>query len=248
MLFLFAAGLGQSVAGQDANVLDQHPRSQLSAEQVVQNLVSMNLKRAEALVGYQSTRIYRLTYKGFPGGRAAEMVVNVKYQAPGTKEFEIVSVTGSKVLIDRVFKKLLQAEKEAIEIENQKRIAINQENYELTLVGYEDGPGGPSYVLSAKPRNKNKYLFQGRIWVDAEQFAVRRIEGEPAKNPSFWIKDTKLETRYVNVNDFWLPEHQRSDTAVRLGGHADFSIEYKDYRITDASHLNKISSTAEPGR
>ncbi len=153
-----------------------------------------------------------------------------------------------KVLIDRVFKKSLQAEKEAIAIENQKRIAINQENYELTLVGYEDGPGGPSYVLSAKPRNKNKYLFQGRIWVDAEQFAVRRIEGEPAKNPSFWIKDTKLETRYVNVNDFWLPEHQRSDTAVRLGGHADFSIEYKDYRITDASHLNKISSTAEPGR
>jgi len=248
ILFLCAAGLCQPAAGQDANALDQHPRGQLNAEQIVQNLVSMNLKRAEALVGYQSTRIYRLTYKGFPGGRAAEMVVNMKYQSPGTKEFEIVSATGSKVLIDRVFKKLLQAEKEAIGIENQKRIAINQENYELALIGYEDGPRGPSYVLSAKPRTKNKYLFQGRIWVDAEQFAVVRIEGEPAKNPSFWIKDTKLETRYMSVNDFWLPEHQRSDTAVRLGGHADLSIEYKDYRITDASHLNKISSTTEPGR
>jgi len=247
-LLLCGAGLSQPAAGQNSNAPDQRPRGQLNAEQVVQNLVSMNLRRAEALVGYQSTRIYRLVYKGFPGGRTAEMVVNVKYLAPGTKEFEIISATGSKLLIDRVFKKLLQAEKEAFEVENQKRIAINQENYELTLVGYEDGPGAPSYVLSAKPRTKNKYLFQGRIWVDAEQFAVMRIEGEPAKNPSFWIKDTKIETRYVNVNDFWLPEHQRSETAVRLGGHADFSIEYKDYRITDAGRLKKLSSTAEPGR
>ncbi len=84
--------------------------------------------------------------------------------------------------------------------------------------------------------------------MDAGQFAVARIEGEPAKNPSFWIKDTKLETLYVNVNDFWLPAHQHSVTAVRLGGHADFSIEYKDYRIMDAGRLNKISSTAEPSR
>jgi hypothetical protein len=248
MLLLSANGTGQPASGQDANAADQHLRGQLSAEQVVQNLVSMNLKRAEALVSYESTRVYRLTYKGFPGGRSAEMVVNMKYLAPATKEFEIVSATGSKVVIDRVFKKLLQAEKDAFEIENQKGIAINQQNYELTLVGYENGPGRPCYVLAAKPRIKNKYLFQGRVWVDADQFAIVRLEGEPAKNPSFWIKDTKIETLYVNVNDFWLPTHQHSVTAVRLGGHADFSIEYKDYRITDASRLNKISSIAEAGK
>jgi len=247
-LMLLFCQLCQPAAAQDTKAAEQHPGSQLNAEQVVQNLVSMNRKRAEALVSYESTRVYRLTYKGFPGGRTAEMVVNVKYHAPATKEFEIVSATGSKVVIDRVFKKLLEAEKEAFAMENQKGIAINQENYELTLVGYEDGPGGPAYVLLAKPRIKNKYLFQGRIWVDADQFAVVRIEGEPAKNPSFWIKDTKIETLYVNVNDFWLPAHQHSVTAVLLGGHADFSIEYKDYRIADAGRLNKLSSTAEPGR
>lgn len=206
------------------------------------------MQRAEALHAYQSTRVYRLDYKGFPGGRTAEMVVNVKFQAPATKEFEIVSATGSKMVIDRVFKKLLQGEKEAFEAENQKRIAINQENYEFTLVGYEEAPHGLAYVLSLKPRTKNKYLFQGKIWVNAEQFAVVRIEGEPAKNPSFWIKDTKIETLYVNVDDFWLPGHNHSVTAVRLGGHADFSIEYKDYRITGASPLNKLSSAAEASR
>jgi hypothetical protein len=247
-MLLLCAGLFQPAAGQESNVTDERPRGQLNAEHIVQNLVNMNVRRAQALLAYQSTRVYRLEYRGFLGGRTAEMVVNVKCQAPETKEFEIVSAKGSKQLIDRVFKKLLQGEKEAFQIENQKRIAINQENYEFTLIGYEEEPGGPFYVLSLKPKTKNKYLFQGRIWVDAEQFAVVRIEAEPAKNPSFWIKDTDIETLYVNVNDFWLPAYNHSVTAVRLGGHADFSIEYKDYRITGASPLSRLSSAAEPSR
>lgn len=250
---LLFAQLCQLAAGQTATRSAPNPHelpnaALLKAEQVVENLVRMNLERAQALQAFQSTRVYRLEYKGFPSGRTAEMVVKVKYQAPATKDFEIVSATGSKMLIDRVFKKLLQGEKDAFEAENQKRIAMNQENYEFTLTGYEDTPRGPSYVLSVKPRTKNKYLFQGTIWVDAEQFAIVRMEGEPAKNPSFWIKDTKIETLYVNVDDFWLPARNHSITAVRLGGHADFSIEYKDYRITANTRMNRLSSAAEPSR
>jgi hypothetical protein len=220
----------------------------LKAEQVVENLVRMNLQRAQALQSYESTRIYRLEYKGFPGGRSAEVVVNMKYRAPETKEFEIISQSGSKMLIDRVFKKLMEGEKDAIEGDNQKRIAMNQENYEFTLETYEPGPRSGSYVLSVKPRTKNKYLFQGKIWVDDVQFAIVRMQGEPAKNPSFWIKGTQIETVYTNVNDFWLPAHNHSVTTVRLGGRADFNIEYKDYRITGASPFKKASSASEAAR
>jgi hypothetical protein len=220
----------------------------LNAQQVVENLVRMNMERARALQAYQSIRTYRLEYKGFPGGRMAEMVVNVKYQSPGTKEFEIVSSSGSKMLIDRVFKKMIEGEKEAFEEENQKRIAMNQENYEFTLAGYETGARGPTYVLAVKPRTKNKYLFVGKIWVDEGQFAIVRMEGEPAKNPSFWIKNTKIETQYVSVGDFWLPAHNHSMTSVRLGGHADFSIEYRDYRVTGAIPTNRQSSAMEAAR
>jgi hypothetical protein len=115
-------------------------------------------------------------------------------------------------------------------------------------VGGQTGPGGGLYVLSVKPRTKNKYPFQGKIWVDDEQFAIVRMEGEPAKNPSFWIKDTQIETRYMNVNDFWLPAQNHSFTSVRLGGHASFSIEYKDYRITGASPFRNVSSASDSGR
>jgi outer membrane lipoprotein-sorting protein len=248
LLCPFLCGIAHGQSGGDHRPIKQQNAGQLKAEEVVENLVRMNLQRAQALQAYESTRIYRLEYKGFPGGRTAEMVVNVKYRAPGSKEFEIVSQSGSKMLIDRVFKKLMEGEKDAIDGENQKRIAVDQENYEFALLAYEPGPHGGSYVLSVKPRTKNKYLFQGKIWVDDEQFAIVRIEGEPAKNPSFWIKGTQIETRYINVNDFWLPAHNHSFTSVRLGGHADFTIEYKDYHITGASPFKKINSASVSGR
>jgi hypothetical protein len=236
LLVLASTGLGQSATGEGHNPA-------LNVEQVVNNLVQKNFERSEALRSYQGTRVYRLEYHGFPGSRDAEMVVDVKYQSPATKEFTVRSETGSKLLIDRVFKKLLQSEKEALGEENQKRTALNPENFLFTMTGYEVTPDGPVYILAIEPRAKNKFLYRGRIWVDGNDFAVKRIEGEPAKNPSFWTKDTKIEQVYTKVNDFWLPALNRSASTIRLGGHANFSIEYKNYQITAARPLSKPDRT-----
>lgn len=211
------------------------PHSRLTAEEVVNQLVRRNLERAQTLQAYQGTRTYRLEYRGFPGNRIAEMVVDVKYLSPATKEFTVRSETGSKLVIERVFKKLLQSEQEALNAENQSRIALNQDNYAFAMLGYEQTPSGSRYVLSVEPLVKSKLLYRGKIWVDAEDFAVVRIEGEPAKNPSFWTKDTKIEQVYGRVGDFWLPVSNRSSSSIRLGGHADFTIDYSDYRITSTA-------------
>jgi hypothetical protein len=219
-------------------------RSPMSTGKIVENLVRKNLERAHALTGYQGVRTYRLEYHGFLGLRTAEMVVDVKYQSPGTKEFTVRSATGSKLIIEKVFKKLLESEKEALSEENQARVALNNENYIFTFQRYEIAPTGGQYVLSVKPRTKNKFLYSGQIWIDANDFAVMRIEGEPAKNPSFWTKETKIEQVYTKVGDFWLPASNRSTSSIRLGGQASFSIEYKDYLVTLAAPLAMLSNAA----
>jgi hypothetical protein len=217
---------------------------ELSTGQVVDNLVRRNLERAQALPAYRSVRTYRTEYRGFPGSRSAEMVVDVAFEPPGTKTFTVRSQTGSKLIIDRVFKKLLESEKEAADAENQKRTALNNDNYIFTLTGCETLMGNAMYVLEVEPKVKAKYLYRGKIWVDAREFAVSRISAEPAKNPSFWIKQTRIEQLYGKVKDFWLPASNRSSTSVRLGGHADFSIEYKDYQLeTSASRIASEQSS-----
>jgi hypothetical protein len=171
------------------------------------------------------------------------MVVDVSYKSPETKEFTVRSETGSKLVIDRVFKKLLQSEKEALSQENQSRVALNQDNYSFTLAGQENAPAGSFYILSVEPRTKNKLLYRGRIWIDAQDFAVARIEAEPAKNPSFWTKDTKIEQVYSKVGNFWLPVSNRSTSTIRLGGRANLTIDYKDYQTTAVGPANDSRST-----
>jgi len=101
-------------------IIDAH--AGLSAEQVVASMVRKNLERSQALEAYRATRIYRLEYRGFPGSRTAEMIVDVKYHSPATKEFSIRSQKGSQLLIDRVFQRMIESEKEAVTEDYQRRI------------------------------------------------------------------------------------------------------------------------------
>jgi outer membrane lipoprotein-sorting protein len=219
--------------------------SSLSADQVAKRLQEKNAQRAAALSQFNGTRIYRMRYTGFPSDRDAEMVVHVTYRAPDSKTFSIVSQSGSKLILDRVFKKLLEGEQEALNEENRRNTALTSDNYEFTWAGYESTPEGNQYVLNLVPRTKNKFLYRGKIWVDAKDFAVVRIEGEPAKNPSFWIKKTEVRHRYVKVNDFWLPAENHTESVIRLGGRAILSIEYKDYNITKSTPLRGSETARE---
>lgn len=220
------AGLGQTPA---AAAQDACPA--LSAQEVVQRLTQMNLERARLLPAYRSTRTYRASYRGFPGARTAEMVVGTEYLPPDTKRLVVLSQSGSKVIIDRVFKKLLEAETEAFAAANQERTALNEQNYRFTMVACEDSPQGPMYVLAVEPKVKSKLLYVGRIWVDPTDFAVTQIIAAPAKNPSFWIRKTEIRQVYSKVDTFWLPARNHSESSVRLGGKADLTIEYGEYRL-----------------
>lgn len=232
---LIGLGVLQAVAAQILYAQASLPHPGLSTEEIVDRLIQKNLERAHALGAYHGTRIYRLEYHGFPGSRSAEMVVDVNYRTPGTKDFSIRSEQGSQLIIERVFKRMLQSEQEAVSEENQSRVALNRDNYSFTLAGYESTPAGSSYILSVEPRTNNKLLYRGRIWVDPQDFAVTRIEAAPAKNPSFWTKETRIVQVYTKVGDFWLPASNRSTSVIRLGGQATFTIDYQNYQVTAAT-------------
>jgi hypothetical protein len=209
----------------------------LSVDQVVDNLIRKDEERAKALRHYEATRVYRLSYHGFPGNREAEMTVDATYESPSTKKFRIISESGSKLIIDRVFKRLLESEREAAEPEIHIRMLLNRNNYYISLVGFEPSAQGNQYVLEVSPKEKTRYGYRGKVWVDATDFAVTRIDAEPAQNPSFWTKKSEIHHEYMKVQDFWLPRRNESISYIRLGGQATLTIEYHNYRIFDSRPL-----------
>ena len=207
------------------------PATPLNADEVIARVVEMNGVRARTLENYSSIRSYHLECHCL-SHKKADMLVRVDYHAPNQKEFTILSESGSGAVRNKVFKKLLEAEKESAQEENQHRSAITAENYEFRAVEYQSTKAGEFYVLDAQPRTKNKFLFRGRIWVDAKDFAITRVEGEPAVNPSWWTVRTDFKRSYIKLGNFWLPESNESTTKVRIFGTAILTINYGDYQIT----------------
>jgi hypothetical protein len=209
----------------------------LGLTDVLDKLVEKNAERADALQRYQGRRFYSLDYTGFPTNLHAEMVVDMTYDAPATKQFKIISESGPQWIIDRILKRLLDAELEAMTAENRARVALNTVNYDFSGLEHQDAPDNCSYEVAVEPKIPSKLLYRGRIWVDGKDFAVCRIEAEPSKNPSFWIKKTDIHHSYKKVGEFWLPAENESVSAVRGGGRAVLTIKYLDYEILAARSL-----------
>ncbi len=106
---------------------------------------------------------------------------------------------------------------------------ITPDNYTFEMAGIESVRGRPAYVLAIEPRTANKYLTRGKIWVDAEEYAIVRVDGRPAKNPSFWIKSVHFVHDYGKTGAFWFPVSDRSVTDVRIFGSTELTIQYFDY-------------------
>jgi len=232
-ILLFSAGHG---FGQDAATAAAPAR--LSLSEVVEKLTEMNSERATALIGYRSRRTYDLDYKGIPSNMHAEMVVDLKYTAPSTEEFKVISQSGSKWMIDLILKRLLESERESHDDKNRDGVQITGKNYNFTMLDAQAASDGCSYVLGVEPKVPTKFLFRGKIWVNDKDFAVCKIEAEPAKNPSFWIKKTDIHHAFMKVGEFWLPEENTSVSHVRFDGRATLTIKYGDYELDSAHALN----------
>ncbi len=215
----------------------------LTTEQVVDNMVRRNQERAQALLHSQATRVYRLVYHGLASNLVAEMTVQATYERPSYKKFRVVSQSGSKLIANHVFKRLLESEKEAAQPAISAKTQLNRDNYNFVLTRYEPSRTGGRYVLRVDPKTRGKYVYRGQVWVDGTDFAVTRIEAEPAENPSFWTKKSEIHHEYEKVLGFWLPVKNESVSDIRLGGRATLTIEYKDYSVTDARQPSAAQNT-----
>ncbi|MGB8477960.1 MAG: hypothetical protein WCE63_03855 [Acidobacteriaceae bacterium] len=213
--------------------------SPMTLAQVVDNLMARNEERARGLKSYEGDRIYTVRYHGFPKDLDARMVVSMQYEAPNTKEFTVISQSGPKFLVDQVLKRLLKTEMDAQRKNTREAVNLDQANYEFSDLEYQPEANGCSYVLSVEPKKPNKYLYRGKIRVNARDFAVCGIQAEPAENPSFWIKSTSIHETYEKVENFWLPEQNKSVSRIRFGGSATLTILYQDYKV----QMQQLAST-----
>jgi hypothetical protein len=200
----------------------------LPLAQILTSMEHHNQIQREALKHYRAVRQYDVEYRGITT-IAARMLVEFDYDAASGKSFRIVSQSGSGILSEKILKRAMDSEIEASK--DNGASALTPANYRFQFEGSESLNGRPAYILSVEPLTGSKFLYRGKIWVDATDFAVAKIEAAPAKNPSFLISRTLIRWTYAKTGNYWMPQQSHSESKVRIGGTAVLTIDYGAYQI-----------------
>lgn len=190
-------------------------------------LAAMDEWRTNSLAGYSVRRRYTLSHGN---ATPAAMDVELEYAHPGHKVFRIVRENNCGYLESRIFHRILDAEVQAARDDVRDRTRIVPRNYDFDLLGTANLDGRSSYVIRAVPKRKDRFLVNGKIWVDSQDAAVARLEGEAAVG-SFWVHNFHIEQRYQRVGPYWLVAFTRNEANVRILGDARLDIESFDYRL-----------------
>jgi hypothetical protein len=225
-----AQGPADRELGADITAPTQPLRSGISEDRLFTELVAHNGIRNAELLEYAATRTYQVSD---PKGKVhAQEVGRMEYRAPDKKTFAVISEAGSGIVRRLALDPLIASEVKAAAGKDHRDSAITPANYTLKLLGEQQV--GPYYcfVARATPKRTDKYLFEGKVWIDTQDYAVVRIEGHPAASLSFWITRADFVREYQKIDGFWLPQRDETVVHVRFYGKKLLTIDHRDYVVS----------------
>jgi outer membrane lipoprotein-sorting protein len=209
-------------ASEIASVQPSQP--DVSGDEIFAELVKYNELRSARLQEYSAVRTYSVV--NLSGKVHARETVRMEYIAPDKKTFVTTSEEGSNLVRHMVLNRLIESEASAATGKEHHDSSITPANYTFHLLGQEEVGAYHCYVVEAVPKRKDKYLFEGKVWIDSREFAIVKIAGHPASKLSFWITRADFVRQYHKIGDFWLPVKDETFVDVRLYGKKILKIEH----------------------
>lgn len=197
------------------------------ADEVMARVFVRDRQRERVSQGFAGSRRYVFDNERLH--KHSEMLVSVKIDTDGSKHFEVVKEEGWNSGNKRVLRKMLESETETSRPGERAKTLLTPDNYTFILLQTELVEGRPTYVIAVTPKHRDKYTFEGQIWVDGADYALVRAEGKPARNPSFWTHSIHFVQQYRKSGEYWLPITTESITQARIFGKTDVTIRYFDY-------------------
>jgi outer membrane lipoprotein-sorting protein len=158
----------------------------------------------------------------------AQVVANITVLPPDSKQYNIESSSGG--MGEKVLRDVLSKETESTKDAQRKELSL--ENYDFQLLGEETLDGQRCFLLSMNPRREEKDLLRGKLWVDAGTYNIRRVEGTPAKNPSWWLHDLQIFMSFAEVDGMWMRTFTHAVANVRFKGKYVMESRDLEYRFT----------------
>jgi|SRR5579859_1588525 len=186
--------------------------------------------RENNLLGYTVTEHYAVFRNHDEQHPAAEMVVKTSYQRDVGKNFSIVSETGS-LLLRKMLTSILDNERKMTQPANRATAVITPGNYEMTVKEPETVDGRNCTAVAIVPRRLSPYLFNGTIWVDAQNQSIVQLKGISAKSPSMFTGPSEIFRQYAVIDGFPMATHAKAVSNSSLLGQTILKIDYIGYQV-----------------
>ena len=213
-------------------------RPDVDEDKLFTELLAHNQQRDATLLGYTEQRTYKVT--DTTGKVRAEESGQMEYHAPDKKTFVTSSESGSGMVRRMALKPLIASEIETTSGKQHHDSSISPANYTFELLGEQQVGPYRCFVVRATPKRQDKYLFEGKVWIDTQDYAVVRIAGHPAKKLSFWIERADFVREYQKIDGFWLSKKDETFVKVRMYGQKILIIDHQNYTVTGAKKTEEL--------
>jgi hypothetical protein len=212
MLWLSGFVLLASLASSSQEILSTDEIPDLNL--ILQHMEDILHRDPAQSLPYEVTREYKV-FRGSDKQSTSEVMAQINFVPPDMKTYKIIQSSGNP-RGEKMVRELLDRETESTK--NGRGSEISRTNYDFVFLRRQNFGVVPEYVLGIFPKRKDKYLLLGQIWVDASTFRIRRIEGLPAKSPSFWLKNIHITLQFGQLGGMWVPVTFDAIATVRFLG------------------------------
>jgi hypothetical protein len=201
-----------------------------SLKTIVEGIALARSNNEAQFRSYVVTRQYTLYGKNRATSKS-QVTADVAFTPPHAKQYVIAKSSGAGIG-EKIVRRMLDGE---AGITKDSATTFSLENYDFVFMREETFMGHRCYVLAIVPKRKDKNLIRGTIWVDANTYLLHRAEGEPAKSPSWWLRQARIVFSYGNVQGMWLQTGSESSANVRMLGHHTMVSRDVEYKIAEAA-------------
>jgi hypothetical protein len=157
-------------------------------------------------------------------GNRGWMVVKTTLSREGRFDFEVLEEGGSALVRRKALYAALTREQELIN-------GGTPVHMPAVLAGYRCAVPQPQadglLSVAIRPREPGRHLVNGTLLMEPHSGSVVRVEGQLARNPSFWVSQVQMDWTYRRIDDAVLPASVHARAKVKFVGPSTFDMTYR---------------------
>jgi hypothetical protein len=238
-----AAAQSQDIAG--FGPLDPSLPTGLTADQIVTKMGARESEFAQARENYIFTQTVKVDTisddTNRPDGEY-QQVTNITFNKDGKREEHVLFAP------QNTLERVIMTPADVEEIEHRLPFILTTEDlpkYDVTYLGRQKVDDLQTYVFSAGPKTivKGKKYFQGRVWVDQQDFQIVLVNGKTVPQdtrPGHEDLQPPFTTYYEQIDGkYWFPTYTKAEGTLHFAA-ANYSaandvhmrniVKYTDYK------------------